>query len=276
MNWPETRSLCVWKQLTVSVFSFIFCLLSSDIFSQAFTINTTVVNVSCPGGSDGSISVSVSGGTSPYAYNWNDNQTTSAVTGLSAGTYTVTITDSDTPQNDSTISVSVTAPQPISDNADIQAPFCTSNGHVVLIPSGGTSPYQFSWNTGQTVAGITSVGAGEYSVIVTDANSCTANFSYSLTETECFVTPSSYFTPNGDSYNDTWQIANAQYFDNAHLIVFDRWGTRVHEQKGTYELWEGKSYLGIPVPDAVYYYFFYQDKDDKQKNAKSGSVTIIR
>ena len=255
------------------IFSFLFSVFSA--FAQ-FTITPSITNVSCPNGSDGSASVVVSGGTSPYTYLWNDsgNQTTSLATGLSAGNYSLLITDNT--GADSTISILVSHPQFISDNADIQIPFCTSNGQVVLSPSGGTSPYQFSWITGQTVASITSVGAGEYSVIVTDVNNCTANFSYSLTETECFVTPSPYFTPNGDGYNDTWQIANAQYFDNAHLIVFDRWGTRVHEQKGTYESWEGKSYFGIPVPDAVYYYFFYQNKEDKQKNAKSGSVTIMR
>lgn len=260
---------CQWLLLSV-----VYCLLSISSSAQ-FTITPSITNVSCPDGSDGSASVSVSGGTSPYTYQWlPDLQTTPAITGLVGGNYFVTITDNT--GIDSIISIPVSEPQPISDNSNIQTPFCTSNGHIVLSPTGGTSPYQFSWSTGQTIAGITSIGAGNYSVIVTDANNCTANFSYSLIETECFVTPSSYFTPNGDGYNDTWSIANAQYFDNAHVIVFDRWGTRVHEQKGTYELWDGKSYLGIPVPDAVYYYFFYQEKDDKQKNAKSGSVTILR
>ena len=255
--------------------SIAYCLLSISSSAQ-FTITPSVTNVSCPDGSDGSISISVSGGNSPYTYNWNDSQTNSTATGLSAGTYTLTITDSSSPSNDSTISISVSQPQPISDNADIQPPICTSNGRIVLSPTGATSPYQSSWSTGSINQSITSIGAGDYSVVVTDANNCTANFSYRLTETECFVTPASYFTPNGDGFNDTWQIANAQYFDNARVIVFDRWGTRVYEHKGTYEPWDGKSYLGLPVPDAVYYYFFYEEKDDKQKNAKSGSVTLLR
>lgn len=238
-----------------------------------FSITPQVVQPTCT--NNGSVILTnVSGATPPYQYLWSTGETTIGISQLAPGNYSVIVTDA----NNCTASFSylLSQPQPIADNADIQTPFCTSNGRIVLSPTGGTPPYQFSWNTGSTNQSITSIGAGNYSVIVTDANNCTASFSYSLTETECFVTPSSYFTPNGDTYNDTWQIANAQYFDNIHLIVFDRWGTRVHEQKGTYELWDGKSYLGIPVPDAVYYYFFYQEKDDKQKEAKRGSVTILR
>ena len=252
-----------------------YLLLTACCLHAQLNISPTIANATCPDTSDGSISVSVSGGTLPYTYQWlPGGQTTSAITGLSPGTYSISATDND--GINSTASY-VVGPVPISDNSQIQSPFCTSNGSIIDIPSGGNgSPYQFLWNTGQTIAGILSIGAGNYSVIITDVNNCTANFSYSLTEIECFISPEQYFTPNGDGINDTWLIANAQYFDNIHLIVFDRWGTRVHEQRGTYQPWDGKSYFGIPVPDAVYYYFFYQDKDDKQKNAKNGSVTIIR
>jgi len=189
---------------------FPFFIFPFSLFAQ-LTITPSVTNATCPNSSNGSISVSVSGGTSPYTYQWLPyGQTTPDITGLTTGTYSVIVTDND--------------------------------------GSSSTASYE--------------VGP--------------VPFSYPESMTECSVIPASYFTPNGDGYNDTWQIANAQYFDNIHLIVFDRWGTRVHEQKGTYELWDGKSYFGIPVPDAVYYYFFYQDKDDKQKQAKSGSVTILR
>ncbi|MBI4929446.1 MAG: gliding motility-associated C-terminal domain-containing protein [Bacteroidetes bacterium] len=253
---------------------FCFIILSSISSLAQLAITPSVTNATCPDSSNGSISVIVSGGTTPYTYQWlPDLQTTSSITGISPGTYSITVTDN---IGSSSTASYVVGPTPFADNADIQSPFCTSNGHIVLIPIGGTAPYQFSWSTGSTNQSITSIGEGVYSVVVTDANNCSVTYSYPLTETECFVTPEPYFTPNGDGINDTWFISNAQYFDNAHVIVFDRWGTRVHEQRGTYEPWNGKSYLGISVPVAVYYYFFYQEKDDKQKNSKSGSVTIMR
>ena len=251
-------------------------LLLSCFLHAQLIITPTITNATCPADSNGSISVSVSGGTTPYIYQWlPDLQTTPTITGLIPGTYSVIVTDN--AGIDSTVSY-VVGPSPISVvSDDIQNPICTSNGHIAITSvSGGAGGYQYVWNTGSSAQAIASVGAGNYQVTITDANNCTASFSYDLIEGECFVSPELYFTPNTDGINDTWSIANAQYFDNIHLIVFDRWGTRVHEQKGTYEPWDGKSYFGIPVPVAVYYYFFYQDKEDKQKEAISGSVTIMR
>ena len=254
----------------------VYCLLSTANFSFAqFIITPTITNVTCPGGKNGSVSVSVSGGTAPYTYQWiSEANTTQMMTSLSAGNYSVTITDN--AAKDSTIEIIVTQPQPISDDPDIQPPVCTANGSIVLKVSGGTSPYNYLWSTGETIAGILHIDEGDYSVNITDVNNCTAGFSYQITDAECAITPEQYFTPNNDGINDTWSIANSQYFPEATLIVFDRWGTRVYEHKGLYEPWNGKSYLGLPVPDAVYYYFFYRDKNEKEKHAKHGSVTIIR
>jgi gliding motility-associated-like protein len=253
-----------------------YCLLPTAYSSYGqFTITAAVANVTCPGGADGSASVSVSGGNLPYTYQWSpDGQTISGITGLTAGSYSVGITDNS--GNDSTISITVSEPQPFADHPTISNPECTNNGYIAIFPSGGTAPYQFLWNTGSVITGIINIAKGDYSVVVTDAANCSVTFSYTLMEKECFVTPGQYFTPNDDGIHDTWYISNSQYFPDAKLIVFDRWGTRVYEHKGTYEPWDGKSYLGIPVPDAVYYYFFYQDKNDTRKASKSGSVTILR
>lgn len=251
------------------------CLIYSSVFAQ-FTVISSITNVTCPAGNDGRVSASVSGGTTPYTYLWSTSpaQLSSSATGLSAGNYSLTITDNT--GADTTIVITISQPSAILDNSAIHQPICIKNGSIALNPTGGTPSYQILWNTGQTNFSITGLDAGSYSVIITDAKNCTANFSYSLSQTECTVSPHSYFTPNGDGYNDTWAIGNSHYFREAHLIVFDRWGTRVFEHRGLYEPWDGKSYLGIPVPDAVYYYFFYPDKNTSQKEARNGSVTILR
>ncbi len=243
-------------------------------FSQ-FTITQSISNVLCSGDTTGSISVNVSGGLLPYTYQWlPDGQTTPSISFLGAGTYSLIVTDN--ALKDSTFVFQVLEPLPIDDGEQISSPFCTNNGNIVLLPAGGTNPYSFAWSTGHTTQVVAQAVAGAYSVIITDANNCSASFAYTLEEEGCFVKADPYFTPNGDGFNDTWFIANSQFFPDAHLIIFDRWGTKVFEHKGTYEGWDGKSYLGLPVPDAVYYYFFYQDKDDKQKASKRGSVTVVR
>lgn len=249
--------------------------LSPSVLYAQFSFTSSSTNVNCSGDSTGSASVSVSGGTAPYTYLWLGNgQINDTITGLAAGDYSVTVTDNS--GYDSTISLIVSEPVPIMDSAVVTLPVCSTNGSIMLALSGGTAPYGYLWNTGSTEAGITQVESDEYYVAVTDAYNCSASFSYSVSEAECSVQPESYFTPNGDGYNDTWDISNSAQFADARLIIFDRWGLAVYEYKGLYESWDGIGRLGIPLPDAVYYYFFYPDKDDKQKEAKCGSVTIIR
>lgn len=250
-------------------------LLWCTVSHSQFTIIPSITNATCPDSTDGSIGVSVSGGTLPYTYVWSPgNQTAATVSGISPGTYSVTITDND--GNDTTLSY-VVGPLPVSVSDTVMPPFCTNNGQIILLSvSGGSGGYQFLWNTGNTDHAIVNIGTGTYNVQITDSKNCLKTFSYIVEEIPCFVQPQSFFTPNGDGINDTWFIANAQYFPDARLIVFDRWGTKVYEHKGLYEPWDGKSYLGISVPDAVYYFFFYQDKDDKRKEAITGSVTILR
>lgn len=242
-----------------------------------FTVNPTVTNSNCPDDSTGSISLVVSGGSSPYTFLWSPGgELSSSVTGLVPGVYGVTITDNSGADTTLSFSVGPDAFQNDTTNGKVNTPFCTSNGHIIMDVTGGTAPYQYAWNDGSSGIFITQLGAGDYSVIVTDANTCSTTFNFHLEEATCFVTPDPYFTPNGDGINDTWTIAESQYFPDAHVVIFDRWGVRVYDHKGTYEPWDGKSNLGVPVPDAAYYYFFYQDKDDKQKASKNGSVIILR
>jgi len=256
-----------------AVFTFAFFLLPFSLFSQ-FTVTSTIINATCPDTNNASASVSVSGGNPPYTYQWQpDGETIPTITGLTPGTYTITI--SDNASNDTTVSYLV-GPLPFSSNETIINPICTNNGYINLNLSGGTAGYQYLWSTGSVNDIITQIGEGIFSVAVTDVNSCTKSFSFELISEECDVKPTEYFTPNGDGYNDLWSITNAQYFDNARVIVFDRWGTRVYEHKGIYEPWDGKSYLGIPVPDAVYYFFFFEDRDHEDEGVQKGSVTIMR
>jgi len=130
------------------------------------------------GVNDGTATASSSSGTAPYTYNWSNGGNTAIVTGLAAGSYDVTVTDANACTDNT--SVTINAPSSISASATSTDATCSaSDGTVTAIVSGGTGPYNYLWDDPSAQTGSTAIGlvAGTYSVIVTDANSCTASSS---------------------------------------------------------------------------------------------------
>ncbi len=149
---------------------------------QALGATTTQVNVSCNGGSNGSIDVTVTGGTAPYTYDWGVGQpTTEDRTGLAAGTYTVTVTDA--VNATTTVSATITQPTALALNTTQINVSCNggSNGSIDLTVAGGTAPYTYDWGVGQpTTEDRSGLAAGTYSVTVTDGNNCVATTSATI------------------------------------------------------------------------------------------------
>ena len=133
----------------------------------------TTIPVNCFGGNNGSATVTnVFGGTAPYSYLWvPGGQTTATVTGLASGSYNVEIRDA----NGCILvePVTITSPTQIVNTANISSTPClASTGQISLTTTGGTAPYTYNWNTGQTTANISSLPSGIYIVTVTDAIGC--------------------------------------------------------------------------------------------------------
>lgn len=142
------------------------------------TLSSTKVDVNCPGGTTGSIDLTVSGGTPSYTFDWGAQGTTEDITGLAAGTYSVTVTDGAGCISSET--VTITAPNAFSSSPSISHVSCNgdSDGTVTLNVSGGTSPYTENWG-GESPSALS---AGTYPVIVTDDNGCTYNTSVTVNE----------------------------------------------------------------------------------------------
>lgn len=144
-------------------------------------------DATCNNSADGTASVTVSGGITPYTYEWSDGQSTPVATGLAAGTYSVTVTD----VLGAMVSTTVTIGEP--DILEITAsedttvyvgyPPASCATLEVMNTAGGTAPYTFEWGTGATTDTIevcpeeTTV----YTVTVTDANGCTATAMVNVT-----------------------------------------------------------------------------------------------
>lgn len=146
-------------------------------------ITQPIQMVSCFGGNNGSANTIASGGTSPYSYSWSTGANTMAASNLIAGTYSVTITD----QNGCTEIQSTTITEPIllgltQNSATMVSCFGGSNGAVLFTANGGTSPYQYLWSNGVTTANNSNIPAGNYTLVLTDANGCTTTRSVNITQ----------------------------------------------------------------------------------------------
>lgn len=134
----------------------------------------SVKNVSCFNGKDGSIDIIANGGTTPYQYAWSNRATTQDITGVEAGTYSLTIKDANG-CSDSTVYATIKQPQLLEASVlkvvDVLK-HGEKTGSIDLNIAGGVAPYTYSWSNGAVTQNVKALPAGNYSVIVKDANSC--------------------------------------------------------------------------------------------------------
>ncbi|HXH19032.1 MAG TPA: gliding motility-associated C-terminal domain-containing protein [Chitinophagales bacterium] len=323
-------------------------------------LTTASTDVSCYGGNDGSILVSVNGGTAPYSFTWNDGATSQDRNFLAGGNYSVSVTDynSCTASSSSTI---IEPPEIMLFATEIH-PTCAGNsadGSIALTVTGGSPPYQFVWSDGSTAGSIANLAPGNYSVTVTDASGCSAtNFytlsyqydfgveaspsvtivtgssttlSYTLTGFAGSFTPSwtpsqslscgncespiasppqstlytirvtnesgcsssdtvtvhvmdeadvftpNVFTPNGDNMNDEFRafgsLEAAEFFQ---VQIFNRWGELLFESFDKNFKWDG-TYRGEKLNPGVYVYQIKTSlRNGKPMQVMTGSVTLMR
>jgi len=141
-------------------------------------------DVSCAGDTDGTATVSATGGSGGYTYLWDNSQASVTATGLAPGDHTCTVTD----QSGCAVTVTVTTDEPLTLTAtatDATTPCGQNSGSVTVTPDGGTSPYDYAWDTSpaQNTATVTGLGGGLYTVTVTDENGCTTTATSTVTNT---------------------------------------------------------------------------------------------
>ncbi len=150
---------------------------------NAIGVTGAVINVSTVNGSDGSIDITVTGGTSPYTYLWNDGVKTEDRTGLAPGTYSVVVTDSKGCTKGATFTVnSVTCNLDFTGTVTNVSCNKGSNGSITITPSGNSGTMTYTWVDGPTTRNRTGLSAGNYCLTITDAKGCSKTKSFSVTE----------------------------------------------------------------------------------------------
>ncbi len=143
--------------------------------SAPFLTVQNAVNVNCYGGSNGAITVGLTGGMAPFTFLWSNGATTQSLTNLSAGAYSLTVTGSlGATSTIGTISIEQPSAPLATSSVDVTPEGCAGLGGSISISiNGGTPPYGYLWSNGGNSSFINNLSAGSYSVVVTDANGCT-------------------------------------------------------------------------------------------------------
>ena len=157
------------------------------ILSNAFqvgcpiSLSQTHQNTTC-GNNNGSIDLTVTGGTAPYIYLWSNGATTQDLTNLSQGVYSVTVTDQ-TPCSQSISNIIIgNTNGPTTSETHLSSICGNSNGSINATIVGGTPPYNYLWNTGATTEDLSGLSAGSYLLTVTDINSCAGYISATISD----------------------------------------------------------------------------------------------
>jgi gliding motility-associated-like protein len=159
--------------------------------AQALTATPNApVDVACKGGSTGVASVAVTGGTSAYIYSWTggtigSGQGTNTAGGLAAGTYTCTVTDAHSCSTSQTITIAQPASSLAISASSLTPTGCgAAAGTATVTVSGGTGADTYTWSPvpggGQGTNTATGLSAGNYTVIIQDANSCQQSVVYNI------------------------------------------------------------------------------------------------
>ncbi len=148
---------------------------------SALNITLMTTDVTCNGNGDGSINLIKTGGVPPFTYSWSNGASTKNISGLNPGPYDVTVTDAC-----GSVTASSLVNQPMVMTANISQTDVSCNGLgdgiATVTMNGGTPPFNFLWNTGQTMPTALGLFPGTYTVNVVDSNGCLASDIVTITE----------------------------------------------------------------------------------------------
>lgn len=143
----------------------------------ALALSYTTQDATCYNSANGSIDLSVSGGTGNYLYSWSNNQQTQDIQSLQAGNYFVNVTDANNCISSTTVTITQPVAVSVTTNATPATCYSSSTASIAASAAGGTGSYQYNWSNGTTNATANSIAAGTYVVTATDVNGCSASAS---------------------------------------------------------------------------------------------------
>ncbi|SDS10232.1 gliding motility-associated C-terminal domain-containing protein [Formosa sp. Hel1_31_208] len=191
------------------------------------------------------------------------------------GTYSVTVTDVTSSPNtmceSSDITEVIESSPPTVMALVVSLDF--ADVHVIEVTVEGSGDYEYSLDGGpwQDENIFTDVSIGDHTVTVRDKIGCG--------EASDDVTVMDYpkfFTPNGDGYNDTWNITDIDNQPNAKIYIFDRYGKLIKQLSPSGIGWNG-TYNGNPMPTSDYWFVVeYNERSTGERKEFKAHFTLKR
>lgn len=234
----QNITLLAASNYTVTVTDANNCKVSNNFvvgYAAPMTISFNKSNVTCNGAGNGALEAVINGGHTGFSYEWSTGALTQSISNLLPNVpYSVTVTDSKFCTKTATATIAEPAVLSIASvNQSNISCYGVNNGSITLNVTGGTPQYNYSWDQGAgTSATASNLPAGAFNVTVTDANNCTTNGSYTITQptalgltedVNAHVNPlcnglstgSITLTPSGGSGEYEFALNNGEWTGNA-------------------------------------------------------------
>lgn len=256
------------------------CEYCEDIVLCSSEIEVTIAGnqVSCFGECDATLEVIITGGIAPYEIEWSDGSNELVRENVCAGQYTVTVTDASGISK--TESYTVSGPDELV--VDVVELSCATmdgqDGSYEVDIEGGNSPYSVTWCNGSTSPNATNLNAGACNVLVVDDNGCQQFVEFrvcgELDPDNCYE-GGKIITPNGDNVNEYFVISCVDQYPNT-LLIFDRMGQAIYEQRNYDNRWNGFTQSGTEVTDGGYLWVLRVDLPNGTERVFKGVVNVLR
>jgi gliding motility-associated-like protein len=236
---------------------------------------------------NGAITISVSGGVSPYTYIWIDGNTSPEIEDLCIGEYSVTAYDSNGCLIERVIELffdSTYFPQSIKAWADTAVLYRSQS--TIIHGSDYGNRFDYTWSPADylsTTKGTNAVTTPKntivYTYTISDSYGCSGTDTVLITVLdviceEPYVFVPNAFSPNGDGLNDILYV-RGRVLEKVEFAVYDRWGEKVFETKDKNTGWDGV-FRGKRCEPGVYVYYLDAVCIGGEHYLLKGNITLIR
>lgn len=259
---------------------------NTTFFVDAIEVDTLEAFLSNQGarcsGTEFVLNPDISGGLAPLHFDWSTGDTDTVITFVGSVTQNVGLTVTDFCGNEANAQALIEIPEyaPIEMFLSGSTTLCYGDEYLIEARAvGGAGEYEFEWiPVNPPVLGETfeKIDVNKFRVIsrqnnvhfvrVNDFCGNSDGDSLSITIEPCLHIPN-VITPNGDNVNDAFYIQNITSFDDAHLVIYNRWGQKVFDSLPYRNEW-----IPFDEPEGTYFYVLRSS----HFNELRGDLTVIK